>query len=150
MSKVPKIRSLHIFAICPEKHLAMKLIFCVQINTRIFYKLIVSLWVCVARRAQSTQNNKPTMSLQYLKESVKDKVDFFCPQINVKGFFKLILLFWVNVARHVQIAINNKVAISLQYLKKKVSDEVDFLHLDKHESLLQLDTMILMGMVKHS
>ena len=57
---------------------------------------------------------------------------------------------WVNVARHVQIAINNKVAISLQYLKKKVSDEVDFLHLDKHESLLQLDTMILMGMVKHS
>ena len=52
--------------------------------------------------------------------------------------------------RHVQIAINNKVAISLQYLKKKVSDEVDFLLLDKHESLLQLDTMILMGMVKHS
>ena len=56
----------------------------------------------------------------------------------------------MNVARHAQIAINNKVAISLQYLKKKVSDEVDFLHLDKHESLLQLDTMILMGMVKHS
>ena len=52
--------------------------------------------------------------------------------------------------RHVQIAINNKVAISLQYLKKKVSDEVDFLLLDKHESLLQLDTMILMGMFKHS
>ena len=25
-----------------------------------------------------------------------------------------------------------------------------FLHADKHESLLQIDTMILMGMVKHS
>ena len=40
----------------------------------------------------------------------------------------------------------------LQYLKKEVSDEeaIDFLHADKHESLLQIDTMILMGMVKHS
>ena len=36
------------------------------------------------------------------------------------------------------------------YLKKEVSDEVDSLHADKHESLLQIDTMILMGMVKHS
>ena len=41
---------------------------------------------------------------------------------------------------------NNKFAVSL----KKVSDEVDFLHADKHERLLQVDTMILMGMVKYS
>ena len=54
------------------------------------------------------------------------------------------------VARHAQITQNNKFAISLQYLKKEVSDEVDFLHADKHESLLQIDTMILMGIVKHS
>ena len=39
--------------------------------------------------------------------------------------------------------------ISWQYLKKKVSDEVDFLKADKHESFLQIDTMILMVMVKH-
>ena len=31
-----------------------------------------------------------------------------------------------------------------------MSGEVDFLHADKHESLLQIDTMILMEMVKHS
>ena len=31
-----------------------------------------------------------------------------------------------------------------------LSDEVYFLHANKHESLLQIDTMILMGMVKHS
>ena len=37
----------------------------------------------------------------------------------------------------------------MQYLKKEVSDEVDFLHADKHESLLQIDTMILMGIVRH-
>ena len=46
------------------------------------------------------------------------------------------------MARHAQITQNNKFAISLQYLKKEVSDEVDFLHADKHESFLQIDTMI--------
>ena len=54
------------------------------------------------------------------------------------------------MASHVQIAQNKKFTISLEYLKKEVSDEVDFLHADKHESLLRVDTMILMGMVKHS
>ena len=49
------------------------------------------------------------------------------------------------VARHAQITQNNKFAISLQYLKKEVSDEVDFLHADKHESCLQIDTMIFDG-----
>ena len=49
------------------------------------------------------------------------------------------------MARHIQITQNNKFAISLEYLKKEVSDEVDFLHADKHESLLQIDTMILIG-----
>ena len=44
----------------------------------------------------------------------------------------------------------SKFAISLQYLKKKVSHEVVFLHADKYESLIQIDTLILMGMAKHS
>ena len=39
----------------------------------------------------------------------------------------------------------------MQYLKKEVNDEdKHFLHADKHESLLQIDTMILMEIVKHS
>ena len=41
-------------------------------------------------------------------------------------------------------------AISLQYLKEEVSDEADFMHADKHKSLLHIDAMILMGMIKHS
>ena len=36
----------------------------------------MSLWVWLARYAQSTQNNKFTISLQYLKKNVKDDVDF--------------------------------------------------------------------------
>ena len=80
----------------------MKFIFCLQIQTKVFYKLVASLWVCIARHAQNTQYNK--------------------------------------------------FAISLQYLRKEMSDEIDFLHADKYEKLikLQIDTMILMGMVKHS
>ena len=54
------------------------------------------------------------------------------------------------VAIHAQITQNNKFTISLQYVKKELSDEVDILDADKQESLLQIDTMILMGMVKHS
>ena len=46
------------------------------------------------------------------------------------------------VATHAQITQNNKFAIYLQYLKKEVRDKVDFLHADKHESFLQIDTMI--------
>ena len=32
--------------------------------------------MCVARHAENTQNNKFTISMQYLKENVKNKVDF--------------------------------------------------------------------------
>ena len=53
------------------------------------------------------------------------------------------------VARHAQITQNKKFAISLQYLKKEVNDEVDFWYAGKYENLLQIDTMILMEMVKH-
>ena len=54
------------------------------------------------------------------------------------------------MTRHAQITQNNKFAISLQYLKKEVSDEVDFLHENKHESCLQIDTMIFMALIKYS
>ena len=54
------------------------------------------------------------------------------------------------MARHAQITQNSEFAISLQYLKKEVSDEIDFLHADKQENSLQIDTVILMGMVKQS
>ena len=49
--------------------------FDMQIKIKVFYKLKVSLWAYVARHAQITQNNKFAISLQYLKENVKNKVD---------------------------------------------------------------------------
>ena len=57
-----------------------------------FYKLIVSLWVYIARHAKSTQNNEFTISLQYCKENVKNEV-VFCLLIIVKSFFKVMLSF---------------------------------------------------------
>ena len=48
--------------------------FYLQINTKVFYKLVVSLWVWVAKQAQSIESNKSTISWQYLKENVKDEV----------------------------------------------------------------------------
>ena len=54
------------------------------------------------------------------------------------------------VARYTEFTQNKKSNISLQYLKIEMSDEVGFLHADNHESLLQIDFMILKWMVKHS
>ena len=56
----------------------------------------------------------------------------------------MIPLFLVRMARDAQITQNNKFAISLQYLPEE-SDEVDYLHADKHESFLQIDTVIFDG-----
>ena len=61
----------------------------------------------------------------------------------------MILSFLMCVARHAQITHKKKFAVSLQYLKREVNDEVDFLHAGKHENSLQIDTMILIEMVKH-
>ena len=53
----------------------MKLIFCLQINAKVFNMSVVSLWVWVARHAQSTQNSKFAISLQHPKENVKVEAD---------------------------------------------------------------------------
>ena len=59
--------------------------FCLQINTIVLNKIIVSLWVCVARQAQSTKSNQFTASLQYLKEHM-DEVDFLSADQSWKFF----------------------------------------------------------------
>ena len=72
------------------------------------------------------------------------------PADNCRRFFQSdTTILDVCVARHAQIIQNKKFAISLQYLKKEVNDKVDLLHAGKHKDLLQIDTMILMEMVKH-
>ena len=54
----------------------MRLIFCLQINPDVLNNLIVPLWMGVDRHAQTTQSDKFTISLQHLKEHLKDVADF--------------------------------------------------------------------------
>ena len=57
-------------------------------NTKVFYKLVVMHWMCIALLPQSIQNNKFTISLQYLKENMTDKVDFL-PADNRQRFLQI-------------------------------------------------------------
>ena len=94
----------------------MKFIFDIQINIEVFYKLILSFWVCVARLAQSIQNKKFAYLCNICRKTLAMKL-LFCLQINTKVFYKLIVSLWVCKARHVQSTQNKKFAISFQYLK---------------------------------
>ena len=97
-------------------------IFGMQINIEIFYKLILSFWVCVTRHAQSTQNKFAYLAI-YLKKHGGEEVKWnLCLQINTKIFYKLIESLWVCIARHAQSTENNKFTISLQYLKENMED----------------------------
>ena len=137
---------------------AMKMLFCLQININVFYKFIVSLWVCKVRHTQSTQNNKFAISFQCLLENVKDKVDFLHAEVH-EGFL-LINTVLIGMVKHSKSSRNSRFAMSLQYLKKEVSDEVHFLYQSvnlkvdfnnlgvkfSYKAILSL----LIGMIKHS
>ena len=57
-----------------RKKWMMKFIFGMQRNINIFYKLILSLWVCIARNAQSIQNKNVFISMQYPQKNLEDEV----------------------------------------------------------------------------
>ena len=94
-------------------------------------------------------NIPKTSGLQYLcnkyvKENMKKEIDFLPAD-------KHLCVCVMCMSKHAHITQNNKSPIFLQYLKKEViSDAIDFLHAYKHESLLQIGTMILMETVNYS
>ena len=81
--KVAYLCNISIKAISP-----LKLSFCLQINTKVFYKRVVSLWEKLARQTQSTKNNQFTIYLQYLNENMKEEVDFL-PADKCWTFFQI-------------------------------------------------------------
>ena len=68
----------------------MKFAFDIKINMEVFYKLILSFWMCVTRHAQNTQNNMFAISLQYLRKDLSDEVDFLLADRH-KGMLQMIL-----------------------------------------------------------
>ena len=85
----------------------MKFIFGIHINMEVFYKLILSIWVCVTRHAQSTQNNKFAISLQYLKKDVSDEVDFLHAGKH-KGLLQIDTMISMEIVKHSQNSQNSK------------------------------------------
>ena len=96
--------------------------FGLQIKVEVFYDLILSFWVCAARHVQNTQNNKFTISLQYLIENVKDEVTF----LQADKLPKVLKVISLDI-----------------FTISQPKDEVEFLSADKHESFLQGDNITL-------
>ena len=110
-----------------------------QMNIEVFYKLILSFWVCIDRHAQSTQNKKFAYLCNISRKTWGMKL-IFCLWRNTKVFYRLIASPWVCRVRHAQ---SNKFAISLQYLKENVEDELDLLPTDKRQRFLEIAIIIL-------
>ena len=51
------------------------MIFSVKISSKVFYKLVVSCLMVIAKHARNTQNSKFIISLQYLEKERSDKVN---------------------------------------------------------------------------
>ena len=80
----------------------------------------------IARHAQSTQNSKFSISLQYLKKERRDEVNFW----RADKHHTILRVEVINLGGHSQACANypnNKFAKFLQYLKKEMKDEVVFL-----------------------
>ena len=112
-----------------------------QINIKLFYKLIPLILVDMARPVQLPKitNLQNLCNVSFLQMSIaviyKLILSFyiisrknwgrnfiFCMMINMKIFYKLMVLFLMSLARQAQIT-KVKFAISLWYLKKEVRNE---------------------------
>ena len=98
----------------------MKLIFCMQINIKVSYQLILKgdtiNIMDMVEHSQSTWNNKFAIPSQYLKKEVRDGVHFLHANKH-QSFYKLALSFLMEVARHVQSTQNRKLVIFFQNIQ---------------------------------
>ena len=95
-----------------RKKWMMKFVSGMQINIKVFYKLILSFWLCLTRHAQLTQNKKFAYLCNIFRKAWGMKL-IFCLRINTEVFYKLIVLLWICVVRHAQSTQSSKFTISL-------------------------------------
>ena len=120
----------------------MTFIFGMQINIKVFYKLILLFWVSIARYAQHTRNKKFAYLCNIFRNTWGMKL-IFLPTDKHRSFLQVDSITLGVCSQACSSTQNNKFAISLQYLKEKVKDEVDFLPADKHQRFLQIGTIII-------
>ena len=112
-----------------------------HINIEVFFKLILSFWVCVARHARSVQNKKFAYLCNFSRKTWWMKL-IFCLQIKMQVFYKVLVSLWFSEAKHAQSTQDNKSAIFCN-ISRKMKDEIDFLPADNRQRFLQNDTIIL-------
>ena len=116
-----------------------KIYFCpnLQKNIEVFYKLILSVWVCITRHTQSTQN-KFAYLCNISRKTWGTKLIFLHADKH-ESLLQTDTVILMVMVKHSQSSQNRKLAMSFQYLRKEVKDEVNFLHVDKRQSFLQFD-----------
>ena len=95
-----------------RKKWMMQFIFGMQLNIEVFYKLMLSFWVCVTRHAQSTQNKNFAYLCNISRKAWVVKL-IFCLKINSKVFYKVIVSLWICLVMHALSTQNNKFTIFL-------------------------------------
>ena len=88
ISKLPKITSLLYFRNILRKKLLMKLNFCMQINMKACFKLVLWLW-------WGLSSIPKVLKIANLQKKLRIKL-IFCMQINIKVPYKLISMLWAS------------------------------------------------------
>ena len=137
MPKVSKTISLQYLNYCniSRKTWRMSLIFCLQVNVKDFFKLLLSFKVCVWPGMPKLPKITSLLFLcNILRKNWVMKL-IFCSQISMKACYKLIVWFswgWSNIPKVPKID-------SLQFLYNIILKvEVEFLHANKHENFLKV------------
>ena len=69
----------------------------IEVNIKVFYKLIPSFWMSVTRHNESTQSK--FSYLCNISPKAWGMKLMFCLQINIQAFYRMIASLWVSVAR---------------------------------------------------
>ena len=110
------------------------MIFCMKLNIKVFYKLVVSFLQVIARYAQDTQNGRFVIFLQYIKKEGKDETNFFHADKH-QTLLQVHTINFGGCGQAYQITQNNKFAKPLRYHKNEVRDKVVFLCNEHHNFL---------------
>ena len=133
MPKVPKIIGLQSFNIS-KKIWRMNLVFCLQINIKGFFKLLLSSYqVCVSQHAQIIQKKSLLFLCNILIKNWVMKL-IFCMQVSMKACYKYIVWGWARIPKVPKVAsLHCLYSIS----KKNLKAAVNFLLAEFPKSLFQ-------------
>ena len=111
-----------------------------QINIKVFYKLMLSFLVCATRHSQSTQHSLHIFAISSEKHG--GEVDFFASKWAWKFSTSCSISLGVSSQAWPKYP-PKKFTLSLEYLKENVKDELELLPTDKGQRFLQIAVIIL-------